>query len=130
VLFCLKSSKIGKKTYYFLNRKWFFDKIYNEYIGQLFFRFAYSTSYKFIDKGIFEILGPTGFSSVILNISSSLNRLQTGYLYHYTSTLLIFLSLFLCLTEIWCFFEFFIDYRLFVTFTMLSFFIINNKYTI
>ena len=130
VLFYLKSSKIGKKTYYFLNRKWFFDKIYNEYIGQLFFRFAYSTSYKFIDKGIFEILGPTGLSNIIVNISSNLNRLQTGHLYHYTSMLLIFVSLFFCITEIWYFFEFFIDYRLFVVFTILSFFIINKKYTI
>jgi hypothetical protein len=34
-----------------------FDKIYN-YFGQFFFKFGYSVSYKFIDRGIFEILGP------------------------------------------------------------------------
>lgn len=127
MLFYLKSSQIGKKIYYFLNRKWFFDKIYNEYISQTFFKFAYSTSYKFIDKGIFEILGPTGFSIIILDIGSKLNQQQTGYIYHYTSILLIFLSLFFCLTETWCFFEFFIDYRLFILFTSLNFFIINKK---
>jgi hypothetical protein len=53
-------SWLGKKIYNFLNRKWFFDKIYNEYFGQFFFKFGYSISYKFIDRGIFEILGPTG----------------------------------------------------------------------
>jgi hypothetical protein len=31
-----------------------FDKIYNEYWA-VFFKFGYSVSYKFIDRGIFEI---------------------------------------------------------------------------
>ena len=46
LLFSVKISTIGKKVYYFLNRKWFFDKIYNEYLGQFFFKFGYSISYK------------------------------------------------------------------------------------
>jgi NADH-ubiquinone oxidoreductase chain 5 len=32
VLFALKITKIGKFAYNFINKKWFFDKIYNEYI--------------------------------------------------------------------------------------------------
>jgi NADH-ubiquinone oxidoreductase chain 5 len=63
LLFILKISTIGRAFYCFLNRKWFFDKIYNECLGQFFFKFGYSISYKFIDRGIFEILGPTGLSS-------------------------------------------------------------------
>ena len=61
LLFKLKTSFIGKKIYNFLNRKWFFDKIYNEYFGQFFFKFGYSISYKFVDRGVFEILDPTGY---------------------------------------------------------------------
>ena len=38
-LFRLKTSIFGKKIYNFLNKKWFFDKIYNEYFAQFFFRF-------------------------------------------------------------------------------------------
>ena len=38
-LFNIKTSILGKKIYYFLNRKWFFDKIYNECLGQFFFKF-------------------------------------------------------------------------------------------
>ena len=34
LLYNLKKSKIGKKFYYFLNKKWFFDKIYNEFVSQ------------------------------------------------------------------------------------------------
>ena len=36
LLFKLKISFIGKKIYNFLNKKWFFDKVYNEQIGQFF----------------------------------------------------------------------------------------------
>lgn len=126
ILFYSKISKVGKKIYYFLNRKWFLDKIYNEYIGQSFFKFAYSTSYKYIDKGIFEILGATGLSTTALKASLNLNKLQTGYIYHYTSVILIFSGLFFCLREAWFIFEFFLDYRLFTVIIVLSFFIINK----
>ena len=45
-MFNFKKSFFGKKIYYFLNRKWFFDKIYNECFGQFFFKLGYSLSYK------------------------------------------------------------------------------------
>jgi NADH-ubiquinone oxidoreductase chain 5 len=54
ILFLLKTSFLGKKLYNFLNRKWFFDKIYNELMGQFFFKFGYSISYKFVDRGILK----------------------------------------------------------------------------
>ena len=128
LLFNLKYMNLGKKIYFFFNRKWFFDKIYNEYLGQFFFKFSYSKSYKFIDKGIFEILGPTGLTTVIFQIGLNLNRLQTGYLYHYTSIILISVAFFFCLKEIWLVFQFFIDYRLLIIILLLNFFIINNKH--
>ena len=124
-LFNIKTSTIGKKIYYFLNRKWFFDKLYNEYLGQFFFKFSYSVSYKFIDRGIFEILGPTGLSTVALKIASNTHKMQTGYIFHYTLILLIGATLFLGLREVWLIFEFFTDYRLFILTFMLSFFIVN-----
>ena len=46
VLFYIKKKNVGKKVYFLFNRKWFVDKIYNEYLSQIFFRFGYSTSYK------------------------------------------------------------------------------------
>jgi NADH-ubiquinone oxidoreductase chain 5 len=88
LLFNLKISTVGKKIYYFLNRKWFFDKIYNEYLGQFFFKFGYSVSYKFIDRGIFKVLGPTGLSTIVLAISSNIHKMQTGFISHYTLAIL------------------------------------------
>ena len=53
MLFKLKISSKGQKIYNFLNKKWFFDKLYNEQLGQFLFNFSYATSYKVVDRGIF-----------------------------------------------------------------------------
>lgn len=126
-LFLLKISDFGKKYYSFLNRKWFFDKIYNNCLGQVFFRFGYSTSYKFIDRGIFETLGPTGLSLVSLRIASNLHKTQTGYLYHYTLAILIGLTLFISIRQMLFFMEHLLDYRLYVFIFALAFFSTNQK---
>ena len=125
-LFQLKISFFGKKIYNFLNRKWFFDKIYNDYFGQFFFKFGYSISYKFIDRGIFEILGPTGLSIVALRVGSSLHKMQTGFVYHYTLVILIGLTILFGLRQSWLLFGFFVDYRLFIIIFILVFFLVNG----
>jgi len=125
--FRLKTSGFGRRVYVFLNRKWFFDKLYNEYLGQFFFKFGYSISYKFIDRGIFEVLGPTGLSMVALSIGASLHKMQSGSIYHYTLTILIGIALMLGFREIWLTFGFFADYRLIVLAFTLSFFLINYE---
>jgi len=100
LLYSVKTSFIGKKLYNFLNRKWFFDKVYNEYLGQFFFKFGYSVSYKFVDRGIFEILGPTGLSSLAVSTSSSLHRLQSGSIYHMTLMILAGITILLGLRQL------------------------------
>lgn len=101
ILFNIKTSFIGNKIYNFLNRKWFFDKIYNEYLGQFFFKFGYSISYKFIDRGIFEILGPTGLSTLALNIGNKFHKMQSGFIYHYTLIILTGVTVLLGLRKFW-----------------------------
>jgi len=95
ILFKLKFSSIGKKIYNFLNKKWFFDKIYNEQIGQSLFNFSYGISYKTIDRGIFEIAGPHGVSVILLKFASTVSQLQTGNIYHYTFVYLVGLTVLL-----------------------------------
>ena len=114
-LFQFKISFLGKKVYIFFNRKWFFDKIYNEYFGQFFFKFGYSVSYKFIDRGIFELLGPTGLSLTTTGLGSYLYRNQTGYMYHYMYSILVCLTSLLVL-KIFFFNGFFTDNRFFLIF--------------
>ena len=94
-LFFFKRNVVGLKIYNFLNKKWFFDKLYQEYISQYFFIFGYITSYKLIDRGIFEILGPYGLSYMLPRTGLDLYKLQSGYLYHYTLIILSMFTLFL-----------------------------------
>ena len=127
ILFSLKTSVLGRKIYTFLNKKWFFDKIYNECFGQFFFKFGYSMSYKNIDRGTFEIIGPTGLSSVALKTAHQLHKAQTGSLYHYTLIILTTLALMLCLRELWVIFGFALDYRGLVLIAVTAFFLTKSK---
>lgn len=126
LLYQVKTSFLGKKIYNFLNRKWFFDKLYNEYFGQFFFKFGYSVSYKFVDRGIFEVLGPTGLSSTALKVGTNLHKLQSGYIYHYTLIILIGITFLFGIRQLVLLFGFFIDYRILVLTFVLFFFIINS----
>jgi len=93
ILFKIKSSYFWKKIYVFLNKKWFFDKIYNELFSSLFFKFGYSISYKFVDRGVFEIIGPTGLVWISLISGSIVHKFQTNLLYHLTLTVVLSITL-------------------------------------
>jgi len=95
ILTQLKMSDFGKKAYNFFNKKWFFDKIYNEFISQLFFTISYTITYKTVDRGIIEIFGPMGLSSIIEKKAFDISKLQSGYLYHYTFLMLLGLTILL-----------------------------------
>ena len=105
-----------------------FDKIYNECFGQFFFKFGYSMSYKLIDRGVFEIVGPTGFSSTALKAAYQIHKSQTKSLYHYTLIILTSLAILLCFRQIWVIFDYNIDYRnIFIIFIALMFITNSNK---
>lgn len=119
----LKMSVSGKKIYSFFNKKWFFDKIYNEYINQFFFTISYTVTYKIIDRGIIEIFGPMGLSSFITQKALYISRLQTGYLYHYTFIILASLTLVLGVRQFWVLSGTYLDFKAFILFFALGFFI-------
>ena len=76
-------SYIGITFYNFFNRKWFFDKVYHEYITQNILNFGYFKTYKLIDRGIIEILGPYGIAKNINKISFNLSNISKKGSYHY-----------------------------------------------
>nr|QWK44314.1 NADH dehydrogenase subunit 5 [Hedophyllum nigripes] len=82
-LFLVKTSFIGRKMYTFLNRKWLFDKVYNEVITQNLLDFGYHFTYKSIDRGLIESLGPFGISNVLVDQVNKSRSWHSGYLYHY-----------------------------------------------
>jgi NADH-ubiquinone oxidoreductase chain 5 len=123
----LKLSALGKKLYNFFNKKWFFDKVYNEYVGQFFFTISYTITYKIIDRGIIEVFGPMGLSSIITKKASYISKLQTSYLYHYTFFILIGLTLMLGTRQFWALAGGLADFKIFILFFVLSFFYKENS---
>nr|YP_009672656.1 NADH dehydrogenase subunit 5 [Dictyopteris divaricata]QDB64141.1 NADH dehydrogenase subunit 5 [Dictyopteris divaricata] len=89
ILFSYKMSLWGRKFYTFLNRKWLFDKIFNEILTQNLLDFGYHFTYKSIDRGLIESFGPFGLSLTILAQSRQNRDWQSGYIYRYSLVLVI-----------------------------------------
>jgi hypothetical protein len=83
------------KVIWFLNNKWYFDYIYNYYIGFSVLKHGYETFYKLIDKGFIEICGVQGLSNTVYKIALILSRKQSSYIYHSASLLVLSLLLLL-----------------------------------
>lgn len=96
--FCFQVVPFLYKVLYFLNRKWYFDKLYNDSIVHYVMNvFSYNVMLKLLDKGIIDFLGPYGivrFSSANMNL---LSQLQTGFVYHYAGIVLNCILLFFML---------------------------------
>ncbi|RLN53948.1 hypothetical protein BBP00_00009132 [Phytophthora kernoviae] len=88
-LYNLKISEYGLYFYNFLNRKWYFDKIYYEFINQYILKIGYDVTYKMIDKGLIEMCGPYGLTTIFSFLSQKIILIQTGYIYHYSLLMLI-----------------------------------------
>ena len=101
----MKLSTYGRELYTFLNRKWFFDKVYNEMISQSTLFFAYHISYKAIDRGLIEVLGPKGLSMLVRRQARALQYVHTGLLYHYGFVMLVGTTTFVGILQIWPFTE-------------------------
>lgn len=81
--------------YFFFNKKWYIDRIYNEFIGQQFLNLCLNTCYKNTDRGLLEKLGPSGVVKNLKQISLKLLSYQTGYILDYVSFFCIAILTFL-----------------------------------
>ena len=80
-LYIIKETSFGRKRYTFLNRKWFFDKVYNEWIAAPLLWGAYAHTYQTVDRGILEMFGPYGFATAIYKLSFNLNLISLGFIF-------------------------------------------------
>ncbi len=95
--------------YYFLIKKWYFDILVNNYIVLVILKFAYNISFKLLDRGLFELLGPFGLFNLLNVYSKKILNFQSGFIYHYA--LMIILGFFLFLN--YFLFINIVDYTLF-----------------
>jgi proton-translocating NADH-quinone oxidoreductase chain L len=79
----LKKSERFKIIYNFLNRKWYFDRVYNEFVNQNGLHLSYHYVYKDVDRGLVEKIGPSGIIDTIKFTVNSFKHFQTGFMFHY-----------------------------------------------
>jgi len=89
IIYPLSSTKVSKQFYTFLNNKWHFDQIYNSLIVKPVLTAGYSITYKILDRGLIEEVGPSGIVSQIGTLARESSRVQSGQIYHYCLVVLI-----------------------------------------
>jgi len=109
----LKTSFRGRRAYMFLNKRWFVDVVYNAYVAHPALRFGYEVSFRTLDKGVIEILGPTGIARGLSLFVRGVAKVQSGYVYHYAFLMLIGLTFLLLVTGLWDVVSYWVDTRLF-----------------
>lgn len=67
----------------FLSHKWYFDTVYNRLINQPFLEGGYRFVFSLMDKGLFEMFGPTGLGQASFRAGNLFTALQTGRVYDY-----------------------------------------------
>lgn len=108
-----KTSAFGKQLYTFLNKRWLFDKVYTDFISSPSMSFGYNLSFKTLDKGIIEILGPYGIAKTFQHLAGHISKLQSGFIYHYALIMLISLTCFMAVLGMWDILSYWIDTRLY-----------------
>ncbi len=96
----LLQNNLFHELYIFLNKKWYFDKLYSEVIYQKLLFLSYNPFYAIFDKGIFNILGPRILTTTLDTLSTKVAETQTGFFYHYALIFLLSLTGLILLSSI------------------------------
>lgn len=73
----------------FARKYLFYNKFFIYHTTIRIFDYSYATSFKLLDKGLFEILGPYGAINTISKAARRVTKMQTGLLYHNTGILIL-----------------------------------------
>ena len=97
----LAQSAWGRGLLLFFSGRWFVDRVYSAVISMPLLRFGYETSFKALDKGVLEMLGPWGIVGTLRGVTEALSALQNGRLSHYALVMLLTLTMALSLLSLW-----------------------------
>nr|ATG87362.1 NADH dehydrogenase subunit 5 [Gracilaria chouae] len=86
-------NKIYRFGCFLINKKWYWDILYNRFFVYPILNFGYLVSFKNLDRGFIELLGPYGLTKLIPTWAYIFSKLQSGQLSHY----LFFFVLGVCL---------------------------------
>ena len=82
-------------VYTFFNSAWQFNYVINNYFILNILNFAHLVSYRIIDRGLLEIIGPNGISRLLIRLAQNISSLQSGMVFNYVLIMIIFTVLFI-----------------------------------
>nr|YP_009546480.1 NADH dehydrogenase subunit 5 [Gelidium kathyanniae]AYO27828.1 NADH dehydrogenase subunit 5 [Gelidium kathyanniae] len=82
---------------FLINKKWYWDSLYNKFLIRPILNFGYNISFKNLDRGFIEIVGPYGLIKIIPSWADTLKHIQTGQITHYLFFTILGLCFFLVL---------------------------------
>lgn len=79
----------------FFTLNWFFDAALNYWAVTAFITFCREVSFKLLDKGVLELVGPYAFLRVFASLAEKVSSLTSGYIFHYSFLIIFGLSVLL-----------------------------------
>ncbi len=81
--------------YTFLNSAWQFNYVINHFIINNIWKVGHIITYRLIDRGLLEIIGPKGISIIIIKLTQFISNVQSGLLFNYVLIIIIFTTFFI-----------------------------------
>ena len=88
-------SFIGRISYTFLYSAWQFNYVLNYFLAKKAWNGGRQISYRTMDKGILELVGPKGISNFLIELARGLSNLQSGLVFNYGLVILIGVAIFI-----------------------------------
>lgn len=129
LIYKVKLTSLGRGFYRMSSRRWFVDQVYNQFFAQKALDFGYTISWKSLDKGWFEILGPYGIIETFPKWSRRLGALQSGLIPHYAVLMVLGVTLAISFVALWDILEGFVDPRLYFLFFLAFLFTSSESVT-
>nr|YP_009758587.1 NADH dehydrogenase subunit 5 [Haloclava producta]QIN90405.1 NADH dehydrogenase subunit 5 [Haloclava producta] len=88
-IFNAPTSPVGLAGYTFLYSAWQFNYIINHFLVQNVWRLGHLITFRVLDKGVLELIGPKGISQFMIRLTQEISNLQSGLVYNYALMILI-----------------------------------------
>ena len=98
--FSVPTPAISLASYAFLYSAWQFNYIINYFLVRNVWRLGHLISYRVLDKGVLELIGPKGISDLMIQLTQGISNLQSGLVFNYALIILIGAAVFIGVT-IW-----------------------------
>jgi len=88
VIFTILFHPVVQPVFAFLNKKWYFDKVYDEVFMVQTMLFGRNVTFRLLDQFVFEQFGPEGLRTTLMTASRPSRDLQNGFILNYAALFL------------------------------------------